>query len=263
MVNKFLWLNYVSFDDKISMKCSYFEKYKMNGPWGLGNGCKILQHDALLTHEKALVHKDAKVIWINYIEGKMKPVPYHIRPLEEGNKERVISTMKVAYFIYQKDLSLSKYEKLCKFLMDAKTPYMPKFQIKNMMGNLFFSLMVNESTNRTLEQHLVVYATYVDSKGLGPPISQLMKLNDVVDVKGKTIYDSVNQLINVRGIQYKALKVVSIYGASAMIGHENGLVAFFKNNNPNLITFNCVAYRESLAFRAFVVPIGAFSFPSS
>lgn len=74
-----------------------------------------------------------------------------------------------------------------------------------------------------------------------------MKLNDVVDGKGKTIYDSVNQLINVRGLQYKDLIVVFTDGASAMIGHENGLVSFLKKNNPNFIIVHCVAHRESLA----------------
>ena len=68
--------------------------------------------------------------------------------------------------------------------------------------------MVDESTNQSLEKHLVVYATYLDSKGLGPPISKFMKLKNVMDGKGKTIYDSVNQLINDRGLHYKDLIVV-------------------------------------------------------
>jgi hypothetical protein len=52
-----------------------------------------------------------------------------------------------------------------------------------MLESPFFSLMVDEITNRSLEQHLVVYGTYLDSKGLGPPISQFMKLNNVIDGK--------------------------------------------------------------------------------
>ena len=178
--------------------------------------------------------------------------------MEDSNKERVIATMKISYFVCQEDLSLSKYEKLCKFLMDVKTPHMPKsqeyssytnrkfandflycisryieqIQIKNMLESPFFSLMVDESTNRTLEEHLVIYATYLDSKGLGPPISQFMKLKNVMDGKGKKIYDSVNQLINFRGIQYKNMIVVSIDGASTMIGHENGFVSFNKKDSP-------------------------------
>jgi hypothetical protein len=272
-LDKFDWLNYVRHEDIITMKCSYCQKYRMSGPWGLGNGCTTLQHDALVTHEKSLVHKDAKRRWINELERKMKPIPDHIRQMEDENKERVITTMKISYFVCQEDLSLSKYERLCKFLMDAKTPYMPKsqdyssytnrksandfiycisrhleqIQIKNMLESPFFSLMVDESTDRSLEQHLVVYATYLDSKGLGPPISQFMKLKNVIDGKGKTIYDSVSELINVRGLQYKNLIVVSTDGASAMIGHENGFVSFLKKNTPNLITVHCVAHRESLA----------------
>ena len=68
-----------------------------------------------------------------------------------------------------------------------------------------------------------------------------------MDGKGKTIYDSVNQLINVRGLQYQDLIVVSTDGASTMIGHENGFVSFLKKNIPNLIIVHCVAHRESLA----------------
>ena len=45
------------------MKCNYCEKYRMSGPWGLGNGCMTLQHDALVTHEKSVVHKDVKARW--------------------------------------------------------------------------------------------------------------------------------------------------------------------------------------------------------
>ena len=46
-LDKFHWLNYVRHDDKISMKCSYCEKYRISGPWGLGSCCTTLQHDVL------------------------------------------------------------------------------------------------------------------------------------------------------------------------------------------------------------------------
>ena len=105
----------------------------------------------------------------NALERKMKPIPDHVRQVEDANKEIVIATMKISYFVCQEDLSLSKYEKLCKFIMDAKTPHMPKSQeyssytnrkyandlyiayqvivIKNMLESPFFSLMVDESTD--------------------------------------------------------------------------------------------------------------------
>ena len=43
--------------------------------------------------------------------------------------------------------------------------------------------MLDESIDNSLEQHLGVYSTYLDSGGLGPPISQFMKLITVPDGK--------------------------------------------------------------------------------
>ena len=68
-----------------------------------------------------------------------------------------------------------------------------------------------------------------------------------MDGKGKTIYDSANQLISVRVLQYKNIVVDSTNAASTMIGHENGFVSCLKKATPNLITFHCVSHRESLA----------------
>ena len=49
-----------------------------------------------------------------------------------------------------------------------------------------------------------------------------------MDGKGKTIYDSANQLISVRVLQYKNIVVDSTNAASTMIGHENGFVSCLK-----------------------------------
>lgn len=179
------------------MKCKYYEKHKMSGPWGTGNGFANFQCDALITHKKLIIHKDTKGRWFDAIERRMKSIPDHIIQIEDGNRERVITTMKVAYFICQEYLCLSKYEKLGNFLIGMKTPTMPKSQYYNsytnhkatndflycileyieryqticMLESPFFSLMVHESTDHTLEKHLVVYATYLDLKGLEEPIS--------------------------------------------------------------------------------------------
>ena len=67
-----------------------------------------MDHGVVLHYEKLLVHKDAKTIWFSALERKMKPIPYHIRQMEDVNKERVIATMKISYFVCQEDLSLSK-----------------------------------------------------------------------------------------------------------------------------------------------------------
>ena len=58
--------------------------------------------------------------------------------------------------------------------------------------------MLDESTDRGLEQHLVVYSTYLYLKGLGPPVTQFMKMIIVPNGKGKTIYDTIVNLKETR-----------------------------------------------------------------
>ena len=50
--------------------------------------------------------------------------------------------------------------------------YLEELQISKMLDTPFCSLMLDESTDRSLEKHLVVYAMFLNSKGLRPPISQ-------------------------------------------------------------------------------------------
>jgi hypothetical protein len=142
-LDKFDWLNYARHGDTITMKCIYCEKYRMYGPWGSGNGCTTVQHDVLVTHEKSLVHKYAKARCISALERKMKLIPDHIREMgDKKNKERVISTIKILYFVFQEDLSLSKYEKNFKFLMDAKTPHMLKYQEYSSYTNVSLQMLL-------------------------------------------------------------------------------------------------------------------------
>ena len=61
--------------------------------------------------------------------------------------------------------------------------------------------MLDESIDNSLEQHLVVYSTYLDSGGLGAPISQFMKLVIVLRGKGKPSYDTFISLKEIRKLK--------------------------------------------------------------
>lgn len=121
----------------------------------------------------------------------------------------------------QEDLPLSKYEIFCLFVMPLQTPNIPKnkdytsyrnhmstkeflfsisqyleeLQILKMLDIPFFSLMLDESTDRSLEKYLVVYAIFFNSKGSRPQISQFLKLINVFDGRGKTTYDVIKYLM--------------------------------------------------------------------
>ena len=116
-----------------------------------------------------------------------------------------------------------------------------------MLNIPIFSLMLDESTDHSLEKHFMVYATFLDSKGLGPPISQFLKLINVFDGRGKKTYDAINDLMEARGLSNERLIGVSTNGASSMVGSENGFVTFLEKDIPNLVGVHCIAHHEALA----------------
>ena len=63
-----------------------------------------------------------------------------------------------------------------------------------MLKSPFFSLMIDESTDQSLEQHLIVYATYLTLEGNGILVSKFMKIMNVSDGRGKAIYDVIKRI---------------------------------------------------------------------
>ena len=94
------WVYSINVEDgKTRMKCRLCEKYKAQGPWGVGNGCNTIQYDVVITHSKSSNHQTSVQKKLFEIERLAKPIPEHIVTINESNKERVITTMKLAYFI--------------------------------------------------------------------------------------------------------------------------------------------------------------------
>ena len=52
------WVYSINVEDgKTHMKCRLCEKYKAQGPWGVGNGCNTIQYDDVITHSKSSNHQ--------------------------------------------------------------------------------------------------------------------------------------------------------------------------------------------------------------
>ena len=92
-----------------------------------------------------------------------------------------------------------------------------------------------------------MYSTYLDSKGLGSPISQFMKIVSALDGKGMTIYDTVTNLKERRLLKNGKLIAFSTDGASSMVGCENGFFILLKIDITNLIGTHYIAHHEALA----------------
>ncbi|KAH7444814.1 hypothetical protein KP509_02G093100 [Ceratopteris richardii] len=253
---KFPWLRHILIKDNSIMKCEYYERYGLPEPFGTGSGCVNIQHDSLVTHVASSSHRIAIAKWTCEMEKKVKSIPEHASLLANANMERIITTMKIIYFIAQKDLSISSYEDMCAFALTMKMANMPKSleyssqtssKKKGAYDSPFFSIMIDESNDRSLELHLIIYCVYLTHDGRGKKVSEFMGITCINDGRGKTIYDAIKSFLIEKGHDLQKLIGIATDGASAMIGSEIGLISFLKKDYPSFIAIHCIAHREALA----------------
>ncbi|KAH7440814.1 hypothetical protein KP509_03G011800 [Ceratopteris richardii] len=189
------------------------------------------------------------------------------------NKSRVITCMKLAYFVSKQDISLMKYEALCElaFSLDVKdmplrrdyssyinimaakefitciSCYLENHQRNDLSQSPYLALMIDESTDRALEKHLIVYASFFNKDGLGVSKCEFLKLIVVADGYAQTKYNAIMNMFFEMSLDIKHLVGISIDGDSSMLGCHEGLVSKLSRDVPNLIVVHCVAHREALA----------------
>ena len=64
-----------------------------------------------------------------------------------------------------------------------------------MKDSSVLSLLVDESTNRTLEQHLIVYVCYLARGGIGPSCMQFVELLSVPRGIEEVMYNKIVELM--------------------------------------------------------------------
>ena len=105
------------------------------------------------------------------------------------------------------------------------------------------SLLVDESTDRSLEQHLIVYVCSLSRGGLGPPRMQFVGLSSVPRATGEIFYKNVVDLLEKLEWPLEKLVALATDGAASMIGVRQGLAARLRADVPTLINVHCIAHR--------------------
>ena len=140
----------------------------------------------------------------------------------------------------------SKYAVL-EFLWANSEHIRDKFLIQS-RGFPGFSLMVDESTDRTLEQHLIMYVCYLTGQGSGVLVTQFVELSSITADTGEGICTAVDEVLNKLHWIRDQLVAVATDGASAMIGSRIGFTIRLRNDQPSLVNVHCMhAHRYSRA----------------
>ncbi|KAH7437992.1 hypothetical protein KP509_05G100100 [Ceratopteris richardii] len=185
----------------------------------------------------------------------------------------IITCMKIMYFCALEDIPLDKYPSHCKLLRELDTPNIPSSDeyssyVNAMSGKEmlmaikdhvkmqllcdicaipFYSLLIDESTDRTIKKHLIVYILYVSNAGKGPTRCVFIELLSVEKGNAKSIFDIVNKFLQDNMLDTRKLIAIATDGAFVMVGHKTGVLARFQEATPHIIGVHCIAHRQALA----------------
>ncbi|KAH7277645.1 hypothetical protein KP509_39G060800 [Ceratopteris richardii] len=185
---------------------------------------------------------------------------------------RIITCMKLVYFCACKDLPLEKYPSQCRLQRELGTPnipasdeygsyvnpvsgkgmlfslrdYLRKKILANICSSPFYSLLIDESTDRTMEKHIIIYALYLTNGGKGPACS-FVQLLPIENGDAESIYNAVSAFLVESGLTTQKLIAIATDGASVMIGSKTGVVARFQSSMPRIMGVHCIAHRQALA----------------
>lgn len=269
---QFPWVRPITVNGLTRVKCIYCERFQVKGPLGKGEGTRNLQKGALIDHNKSTRHCYARTRWLA-MNGQCKPIPQHVSCITEGMKAKIICAMKFMYFIALNCLPMSCYTSMCNFAKDmdfgglpgtndyatygnavsgrefvtAISQHIESKQVEEVRSSPCFSLLLDESIDRSLESHLIVYLSYIDKGGLGQPKSLFLSLSAICNGTAQSIYDAWMSTCALYRLESSKLVGLATDGAAAMLGVHNGFAAKLKRDVPGLFSVHCIAHREALA----------------
>ncbi|XP_045212023.2 zinc finger protein 862-like [Mercenaria mercenaria] len=117
--------------------------------------------------------------------------------------------------------------------------------IEHIRESDFYAIMIDESTDLTVQKHLSICVRYVNK---GEPVTEFLGNIGLEDGKAHTVVAALINYLN--ELQIDASKMVSLAtdGAATMMGKKTGVGVQLKSKySPFLIQTHCIAHRLNLA----------------
>ena len=193
------------------------------------------------------------------------------RRIMREQSHAIITAMKAVYWLAKEDIATVKYNSMLTFLeevgvtcvkdlhvagnatywshqsaesmQDAIAAVLKSNVDKLVQASPFFSLLIDESTDVSNHENLVVYVKLLND--CKPELHFLENIN-VCDGKAETITSAINMLMQKRNLQKNKMTGFGSDGASVMTGKNNGVAKRMKDDSPYLISIHCMAHRLAL-----------------
>lgn len=233
------------------------------------SGHFVSKVDTLTKHEISVDHKHAvEARSLNESEAWRKSVTASCAKAEES----VISAMKIIYLQAKEDLPTKKFSVLKDLCMElgcstlaglnvnSNINYESYDSVRDMEAAMalliqeeiieriksakWFSLMIDECTDVSIEQSLIIYVKFVHK---GKVFTHYLCLVETDGASANDLYSCVIKALEKLGIDVSKCSSLATDGPSVMTGIRGGVAALFKRHNNHLLSVHCVAHRLALA----------------
>ena len=189
-------------------------------------------------------------------------------------EEAITTAQKTAYWLVKENVATGKFGSLMKLLHQAGCLYIDKLDCgenakymsnkaaeefqdacavviakeikRQIQQSRFVSVPVDESTDISVTQKLVVYIRFMTEDFV--PTTRFVMNPDLSDRKA-TVLDCLKTVLKENHVPPPVLSKVfrlGRYGASVMTGHKGGVSALIKKENPMLVNVHCLAHQLAL-----------------
>ncbi|MCO5590901.1 hypothetical protein L7F22_044876 [Adiantum nelumboides] len=224
-------------------------------------GSVNIQHSAITEHVESRAHEDAR-----YMFGVKKvKIQDSMRKRKDVAMQGTKCLFASAYHVAKEDQAFAKFSATLDLLECCECPHLMREYYQHdkacamfvqcisedLLGKIvqrikdacFFSLMMDESTDIGLDQHLVVYASFIEDF---EPVTVFLGLLEIEEGTSQHLFERSCIFLSQLGLDSSKMICLGTDGASAMTGRINGLTARFKRVNPFMTSVHCVAHRTSL-----------------
>jgi hypothetical protein len=127
----------------------------------------------------------------------------------------------------------------------AASEYLTEEAVKDMQQSDCYALMVDESTDVSVNKLLIVYIKYITPSNT--VCTRFLSNVEVPDGAADTIYQAIRDLLELHKIPFEKMIAFASDGASVMTGIHTGVAAQLKERLPHIFSVHCIAHRLQLA----------------
>ena len=117
--------------------------------------------------------------------------------------------------------------------------------IEPIYSSPFLSLMVNETTDISNKEQLVVCIRWVDKSS--QPHEEFIGLDHGESTQSSTLVSTIHNVLQRVNISITKLRGQCYDGASSMSGHKSGVAAVLQSEEPRAVYTHCYGHALSLA----------------